>query len=193
HDHDIDAGNAHCRPASRIRPLLPTRVVRGSGRGIRVRTGPARTSAGTDAPPPRDLTPCAGTGSAVMPPGGAMPSSPIGPAAGASLAPVRVAASPPRRRRPSGEPPPLLHRINVSGFFWLGLVVVVAGIWVALALSTTARTALDIADNAALQRLVDLRTRRLTRLIKVLGAPAPANALQRLWATHPVGLRSVRP
>jgi tRNA A-37 threonylcarbamoyl transferase component Bud32 len=105
----------------------------------------------------------------------------MGPAAGASVAPVRVAASSPRRRRPSGEPPPLPHRINVSGFFWLGLVLVVAGIWVALALSATARTALDVADNAATQRLVDLRTGWLTRLMKVLGAPATGIALQSLW------------
>ena len=63
-----------------------------------------------------------------------------------------------RRRRPSGEPPPLPHKINASGAWWLILAVCVAGISVLLALSSRSLVNLVVADNAILQRIADIRT-----------------------------------
>jgi tRNA A-37 threonylcarbamoyl transferase component Bud32 len=76
----------------------------------------------------------------------------------------------------------------VSGVLWLCLAVLVAGIWVLLALSAAARTALDVADHAVTQWFVDLRTGWLTGLMKVLAAPATGAALQAVWLVNLVVL-----
>ena len=68
---------------------------------------------------------------------------------GASRPAGRGALDPgrPRRRRPSGIPPPLPHHIARSGFIWLGIAVVALGAAVAiqheLALRSGGRLRLD--------------------------------------------------
>ncbi|HYS40267.1 MAG TPA: hypothetical protein VEO01_32015, partial [Pseudonocardiaceae bacterium] len=41
-----------------------------------------------------------------------------------------------RRRRPSGEPPPLPRKINASGRWWLVLAVCVGVFWVVAAVTS---------------------------------------------------------
>jgi tRNA A-37 threonylcarbamoyl transferase component Bud32 len=107
-----------------------------------------------------------------------------GPApADAKVAPVRL-ATPRRRRRPSGEAPPLPRQINTSGAWWLVLVLGVGALCAILAVFPGALTAVDIADHAVLNRLVEVRTAWLTRLMKVLGAPATGVALQLVWLVN---------
>jgi tRNA A-37 threonylcarbamoyl transferase component Bud32/membrane-associated phospholipid phosphatase len=82
------------------------------------------------------------------------------------------------RRRPSGEPPPLPHRINTSGGWWLALAVAVAGF--AALVATTPGTALrvDLIDHAILSGIASVRTAWLTDVMHVLGAPATGWGVQ---------------
>jgi hypothetical protein len=89
-----------------------------------------------------------------------------------------------RRRRPSGEPPPLPHKINASGKWWLILAVCVGGISVLLALSSRSLVNLVVADNAILQRIADIRTAWLTNVMKAIGLLATGPAMQALWLVN---------
>ena len=89
-----------------------------------------------------------------------------------------------RRRRPSGEPPPLPHKINASGTWWLILAVCVGGISVLLALSSRSLVNLVVADNAILQRIADIRTAWLTNVMKAIGLLATGPAMQALWLVN---------
>ena len=85
-----------------------------------------------------------------------------------------------RRRRPSGEPPPLPKHLNASGKFWLGLsglVVVVCAVVVV----TGTVTYFDVADVRVLQAIAEIRTPWLTRVAEVAGVLATAPALYVLW------------
>src|SRR3954451_3830372 len=105
------------------------------------------------------------------------------PAAG----PPRTAPGPPRRlqvarrRRPSGEPPPLPRQLHRSGLSWLLVACGTVGALTALALATGTRSVLDRIDRPILVGLAELRTPWLTDLMRVLGAPATARGAQLIW------------
>ena len=93
-----------------------------------------------------------------------------------------------RRRRPSGEPPPLPHRINKSGKWWLALALAVVLLWVLAATTRATALRLDAVDHAVLSRIASWRTPWLTRVMDVLGAPATAWGLQFIWLVNLVVL-----
>src|SRR3954467_7886804 len=78
-----------------------------------------------------------------------------------------------RRRRPSGEPPPLPRHLNASGKWWLGLSVLVVVTWVVVLVTNSVRV-VDVADNRVLQAIADLRTPWLTQAARVAGVLATA-------------------
>jgi tRNA A-37 threonylcarbamoyl transferase component Bud32 len=92
------------------------------------------------------------------------------------------------RRRPSGEPPPLPHRINKSGKWWLALALSVVLFWILVATTRRTGVTLDALDHAALDRIVAIRTPWLTRVMRVLGTPATGWALQILWLVNLVAM-----
>jgi membrane-associated phospholipid phosphatase/tRNA A-37 threonylcarbamoyl transferase component Bud32 len=85
-----------------------------------------------------------------------------------------------RRRRPSGEPPPLPRHLNASGKWWLvlsGLVVVATGVVAATGLATV----FDLADTRILQAFADIRSPWLTRVADVAGVLATRTGIYVLW------------
>jgi membrane-associated phospholipid phosphatase/serine/threonine-protein kinase RIO1 len=93
-----------------------------------------------------------------------------------------------RRRRPSGEPPPLPHRINKSGKWWLALAFAVVLLWVLAATTEATALQLDVIDHAVLDRVASWRTPWLTRVMRVVGVPATWWGLQILWLANLVAL-----
>src|SRR4051794_5477563 len=96
-----------------------------------------------------------------------------------------------RRRRPSGEPPPLPRHLNASGKWWLaasGLVVVV---WVVV-WATGSVHLFDVADTRILQAFERIRTPALTRVAEVCGVLATATAIYVLWLSNLAVLLAVR-
>ena len=91
-----------------------------------------------------------------------------------------------RRRRPSGEPPPLPRQLHTSGKGWLLLVgvVVVAAVLVGNVQPTA--VAADVVDHAVLSTFAGIRTPWLTqaaRAVGVLSNPAPLGMFAVWWAT----------
>src|SRR3954451_24174902 len=105
-------------------------------------------------------------------PGAALPRTAPGP-------PRRMQVT--RRRRPSGEPPPLPRQLHRSGLSWLVVACGTVGALTALALATGTRSVLDRIDRPILVGLAELRTPWLTELMRVLGAPATARGAQLIW------------
>ena len=105
-----------------------------------------------------------------------------------AAAPQAAFVRPHSKRRPSGEPPALPRAINASGKWWLALALSVIGFWVALALTRRTGVTLDVIDHSVLQRIVTLRSAWLTRVMKVVGAPASGPALQGLWLANLLAL-----
>jgi serine/threonine-protein kinase RIO1 len=93
-----------------------------------------------------------------------------------------------RRRRPSGEPPPLPRRINASGTWWLVLAVCVGVFWVLAAVTSRTLVNVDVADQAVLRRIAELRSPWLTHVMKSIGALATGPVLQALWLVNLVVL-----
>ncbi len=89
-----------------------------------------------------------------------------------------------RRRRPSGEPPPLPRQINASGKWWLVLAVCVGVFWVVAAVTSRTLVNLDVADGAVLRRIAELRSPWLTHVMKAIGALATGPAVQALWLVN---------
>src|SRR3954469_8615152 len=81
-----------------------------------------------------------------------------------------------RRRRPSGEPPPLPRHLNASGKWWLGLTAAVIVAWIVVVLTGTV-TVFDVADTRVLQAISSVRTPWLTRVAEVSGVLATPVAL----------------
>ncbi|MBW3574236.1 MAG: phosphatase PAP2 family protein [Actinobacteria bacterium] len=77
-----------------------------------------------------------------------------------------------RRRRPSGEAPPLPHPINASGWFYLSVLAAIALGWLLLYLGTGTSPfrAVVRADIAVLQQIEALRTDALTAVMLDLHA-----------------------
>jgi tRNA A-37 threonylcarbamoyl transferase component Bud32 len=72
------------------------------------------------------------------------------------------------RRRPSGEPPPLPHRIGTTGWWWLGLGTLGIIAW-AVAVSSGGGALLPI-DQWVLEGFARLRTPSITRVMLALNA-----------------------
>ncbi|MCW2740693.1 MAG: rane protein of unknown function, putative kinase domain [Blastococcus sp.] len=96
-----------------------------------------------------------------------------------------------RRRRPSGEPPPLPRHLNASGKWWLAMsaAVVVACIVVVL---TGTVSVFDAADTRVLQAIGDLRSPWLTRMAEVAGVLGTAGTLHVIWLTNLLALVVLR-
>src|SRR3982751_6366169 len=85
-----------------------------------------------------------------------------------------------RRRRPSGEPPPLPKHLNASGKWWLELSGLVVVLWIVVVV-TGSVTYFDVADTRLLQKFADLRKPWLTDVAKVAGVLATGTAIYVLW------------
>ncbi|HEX2234920.1 MAG TPA: phosphatase PAP2 family protein, partial [Actinomycetota bacterium] len=76
-----------------------------------------------------------------------------------------------KRRRPSGEPPPLPHELRASGRSWLVLMGLVAGLFaLLLGVGSPAGQAVDRVDVAILRGIEALRTSWLTPMMMALDA-----------------------
>ena len=89
-----------------------------------------------------------------------------------------------RRRRPSGERPPLPHELEASGRFWLVSGIVVVSIWISIFAWPATTNWWTAQDLAALNWLVDLRTEAATAIAKALHALGSAWLIRPLrWGT----------
>ncbi|WP_245691770.1 phosphatase PAP2 family protein [Geodermatophilus telluris] len=88
-----------------------------------------------------------------------------------------------RRRRPSGEPPPLPRHLSASGRWWVALsgVVVLSGAVVVL---TGSVALVDLADTRVLQALAATRSPGLSRVAEVTGVLATGRAIHLLWLVN---------
>jgi tRNA A-37 threonylcarbamoyl transferase component Bud32 len=96
-----------------------------------------------------------------------------------------------RRRRPSGEPPPLPRHLNASGKWWLALSALVVVAWVVV-LATNSVRVIDVADTRVLQAFADLRTPWLTRAARVAGVLATAAGVYVIWLANLLVLAVLR-
>ena len=85
-----------------------------------------------------------------------------------------------RRRRPSGEPPPLPRQLNWTAWTWLAVTLVLIALSIIFTRSRFATT-LDVVDHAVLAWFADSRTQPLTRVALAVAALASGLALQVLW------------
>jgi len=93
----------------------------------------------------------------------ALPTSgpiPVGPSA--SIVRVR------RRRRPSGEAPPLPKQLNTSGRFWVGLALGAGVFLTVVGLTGTPARIMDLVDHAVLEAIATVRTTVLTTLFNAV-------------------------
>ncbi|RBY78141.1 hypothetical protein DQ238_13140 [Geodermatophilus sp. TF02-6] len=88
-----------------------------------------------------------------------------------------------RRRRPSGEPPPLPRHLNASGKWWLGLSAGVVVAWT-VALVTGGVPAVDLVDTRLLQALAAVRSPGLADVAEAAGVLAGRRALHVLWLAN---------
>jgi membrane-associated phospholipid phosphatase/tRNA A-37 threonylcarbamoyl transferase component Bud32 len=96
-----------------------------------------------------------------------------------------------RRRRPSGEPPPLPRHLNASGKWWLALSGVVVVAWIVV-WATGSVSLFDVADTRILQALSQTRSPPLTRAALVAGGLATPVAVYVLWVANFVVLIVLR-
>jgi tRNA A-37 threonylcarbamoyl transferase component Bud32/membrane-associated phospholipid phosphatase len=87
-------------------------------------------------------------------------------------APVRAARVRPggRRRRPSGEAPPLPRSLHTSGRWWLAATAVVLLLWTVVANVRTTGLLVVGLDQAVVERLAELRTAMLTDVMLAVHA-----------------------
>jgi tRNA A-37 threonylcarbamoyl transferase component Bud32/membrane-associated phospholipid phosphatase len=88
-----------------------------------------------------------------------------------------------RRRRPSGEPPPLPRQLNASGKYWLALTAAVVLVLVLVLAARSLRLAVNItiADTWLLEQVARLRTPALTSLMRGVGWLGSVLALRLAW------------
>src|SRR5439155_7601649 len=86
-----------------------------------------------------------------------------------------------RRRRPSGEPPPLPRALRASGMWWLGLVGLLAVSWVVIEVTRRPGIEMDVLDNRIVTWLSGLRTPILTAVMRAVGVLATSGALLVMW------------
>src|SRR5689334_7696980 len=96
-----------------------------------------------------------------------------------------------RRRRPSGEPPPLPRHLAKSGKWWLAASGAVVLTWIAVWV-TGSVSVFDLADTRVLQALASVRTPTLTRVAGITGVLATGVALQVLWLVDLAALVVIR-
>ncbi len=107
-------------------------------------------------------------------------------ATGSATAGLAVVSRTGRRRRPSGEAPPLPHPINASGWFSLSVAAAIALVWLLLYLGTGTSPVRAVvrADIAVLQWIEQQRTDALTAVmldLHALGSQWLVRALR--WGT----------
>ncbi len=90
-------------------------------------------------------------------------------------------ATPQRRRRPSGEPPPLPRQLNRAAYLWLAAFAFWAVIWFAVFVSDRPAILITEWDLAAMAPIVDNRVDWLTDLM------VPLNAFGTFWLTPIIG------
>ncbi|HJR44624.1 MAG TPA: phosphatase PAP2 family protein [Actinomycetota bacterium] len=92
--------------------------------------------------------------------------------AGETAAPFAAAEKPgsKKRRRPSGEPPPLPRHLYASGKYWLGLVGVSLIAWTILFVVQGTGASATRLDMSLLHDLAELRTEWMTKLARALHA-----------------------
>jgi hypothetical protein len=103
--------------------------------------------------------------------------------AGVTTRPQRVLRAG-RRRRPSGEAPPLPRALNRSGRLWLTATGAVLALWAAVV--SNERTALGVleVDHAVVGWVVELRTAMLTDVMQTVHALGSRWTVRVLfWAT----------
>jgi membrane-associated phospholipid phosphatase/tRNA A-37 threonylcarbamoyl transferase component Bud32 len=88
-----------------------------------------------------------------------------------------------RRRRPSGEPPPLPRHLSASGKWWLAASGAVVLAWIAVA-ATGSVTLFDAADTRVLQAFAQVRSSALTRAALIAGGLATPIAVYVLWVAN---------
>jgi tRNA A-37 threonylcarbamoyl transferase component Bud32/membrane-associated phospholipid phosphatase len=106
---------------------------------------------------------------------------PLGPVQ--TVAPPKPSTATPtsRRRRPSGEPPPLPRQLNASGKWWLVLFGAMAVAWTVAFFIGRFATWVSVAEHRVLESISELRTPWLTTVMKVAGSLATSEALLLLW------------
>ncbi len=115
---------------------------------------------------------------------------------GSAVGAVRRPDPPPiqrvhRRRRPSGEPPPLPRHLNASGKLWLALSAAVLVSWVVV-VATGSVAFFDLVDTRVLQAIGTVRSPGLTQVAEVAGVLATGRALHVLWLVDLVALAVFR-
>ncbi|HYH25798.1 MAG TPA: phosphatase PAP2 family protein [Blastococcus sp.] len=110
--------------------------------------------------------------------------------------PVARPAPPPiarvrRRRRPSGEPPPLPRQLRASGKWWLALSGLVLLACVLVVATGTIRY-VDVADTRVLQAIAGVRSPALTTVAEAVGVLASDRVLHAIWLTDLVLLAVFR-
>jgi membrane-associated phospholipid phosphatase len=88
-----------------------------------------------------------------------------------------------RRRRPSGEPPPLPRHLNASGKWWLALSGLVLASLVAV-VATHSVAFFELLDTRILQGIATIRSPALTRVADVAGVLATGLAIHVLWLAN---------
>jgi membrane-associated phospholipid phosphatase/tRNA A-37 threonylcarbamoyl transferase component Bud32 len=90
----------------------------------------------------------------------------------------------PRRRRPSGEPPPLPRELGRSGRFWLIMVAYFLSVLIGALLFPTLESLFERFDNRRLLWIAQLRTPRLTDAMQLVNALALSWTIRVLrWGT----------
>ena len=96
-----------------------------------------------------------------------------------------------RRRRPSGEPPPLPRHLNASGKWWLGSSAVVVLLW-GVGAVTGSIALVDLVDTRVLQAISEVRSPGLTRVAEIAGGLATPAGVQAVWLVNMVVLVAFR-
>ena len=101
-----------------------------------------------------------------------------------SAAPARAS----RRRRPSGEPPPLPRQLNTSGRFWLAMAGAVVVFLFVLGFRREMTVLLDAAERPLLSGLAELRNGPTTAVFRVVNDAVSPVILLTWWVSLAVML-----
>jgi tRNA A-37 threonylcarbamoyl transferase component Bud32/membrane-associated phospholipid phosphatase len=101
----------------------------------------------------------------------------------ATIAPVVGVGGGRRRRRPSGEPPPLPHRVPASVYLYLGALLATAGLEIAMAIIPMRRWITRV-DDAVLGAVTSMRNAPLTDVVRAVEQLGSVNVVRVIgWAT----------
>lgn len=97
-----------------------------------------------------------------------------------------------RRRRPSGEPPPLPHHVPITAYVYLAALIGMAGFEIAMSFTTFRRWITRI-DDLVLDAVASVRSGALTSVLRAVADLGSANAVRVIgWSTIAVLLLSRR-